>query len=678
MIFGSSRRSRPPLGGETEWASSEPFAGSDNYRGPYYNPAAYRHGRGFIGKALTRMTRYTEILSILLRYGFGDFVRKVDHGVYKRLRGTGRDSRRATRTWSRPERMRRALEELGPTFIKGGQLLSHRPDILPREWIVEFGKLRHQVPPVGPEGILKIVEKDLGASPEEIFESFDPVPVASASIAQVYRARLKTVAEPKGCGAGDSGTTDEKAAGSIRSTGPDVGGDGVTSGSEAAAADNCRDTPPPDGGDGADRFAAESEASGHESSQESVMDVEVAVKIQRPGIRRIIEADLAILRDMARIVEKRNPSLAVFHLVDSVRELERALLYELDFRNEADNLETFRRNFADDAEVTAPKPFREYSSRRILTMEWLDGIPVGDEEMLDKAGVDCESLAHKGAEAVLRQIFEHRFFHADPHGGNIFVLENGVIAFLDFGQAGSLLPSQRLFLVDLLSALIRNDAPRAVRAVLNLSGYRDPEAVRHLTADIEMIIERYLTRPFGRLEIGEMVASFFDMVRRYNIEIPTNFYLLAKALATIEDIAGNLNPDFDFLRATRPFVKRMIRKELSPGRIAEQLSGVSTDTLRFLRDFPGEMQDMMSLVKSGKFRVEFVLKDMDKLDSTVKRTVTRLAAAVLLAAMIMGSSLLVLSGIPPLFYRVPVIGILGFLISGVVAVVLLIDLWRHH
>ena len=597
------------------------------------------------------MTRYTEILSILLRYGFGDLVRKVDHGVYRRLRGTGRDSRRARRTWSRPERMRRALEELGPTFIKGGQLLSHRPDILPRDWIVEFGKLRHQVPPAGPEGIRRIVEKDLGAPPEEIFEFFDPVPVASASIAQVYRARLKS--DP------DCGVTRNGGAAS-----GDTASDGANNAENETAKTG---TAEPD-----ERNAASA------SRQESVPGAQVAVKIQRPGIRRIIEADLAILRDMARIAEKRNPSLAVFHPVESVRELERALLYELDFRNEADNLETFRRNFADDDEVTAPKPFRKFSSRRILTMEWLDGIPVGDEELLDKAGVDCEALARRGAEAVLRQIFEHRFFHADPHGGNIFVLEGGVIAFLDFGQAGSILPSQRLFLVDLFSALIRNDAPRAVRAIQNLSGRRDPDAVRHLTSDIEMIIERYLSRPFGRLEIGEMIAAFFDMVRRYNIEIPTNFYLLAKALATIEDIACTLNPDFDFLHASRPFVKRMIRKELGPGRIAEQAAGAASDTVKFLRDLPGEMQDMTSLLKSGKFRVEIALKDMDKLDSTVKRTVTRLAAAVLLAAMIMGSSLLVLSGIPPLFYSVPVIGVLGFLISGVVAVVLLIDLWRHH
>jgi ubiquinone biosynthesis protein len=217
-----------------------------------------------------------------------------------------------------------------------------------------------------------------------------------------------------------------------------------------------------------------------------------------------------------------------------------------------------------------------------------------------------------------------------------------------------------------------------VRAILGWSGYRDPDSIRKLTSDMEQLIERFLSRPFGRLDLGEMISSIFGLVRRYSIEIPSNFYLLAKSLATIEDIASTLDPDFDFIRASQPFAKRMVRKELSPGRIAEQMAGASGDAVRFLRDFPGETRDLMRLLKDGKFRLEFELKDMEKLDTTLKRVVTRLSAAVLLAAMIMGSSLLVLSGIPPLIYRVPVIGVLGFLFSGVVGVMLLFDLWHHR
>lgn len=563
---------------------------------------------GIIGKALHRVSRYSEILRVLVRYGFAGLVRKLDARIYRRLGLSKKEAWRSRRLWSRPERMRRAFEELGPTFVKLGQLLSHRPDLLPPDWIREFEKLRSQVPPVSIEEIRTIFLEDFGRSPEEFFDDFNPDPVAAASIAQVYRARLKT--------SHTDGITDEI--------------------------------------------------------------IDVAVKVQRPGIHRIIEMDLAILKDIARIMERRGSFSRIFAPLNAFWELERVLRSELDFRNEAKNLARFAEFFNDNPQICAPEPVNQYSSKRVLVMTWIDGVPVGDSAALDSIKSNRQQLARLGADAVLRQIFEHRFFHADPHGHNILIMTGNVIAFLDFGQMGSILPGQRVFLADLLSALIRMDAPRAVRAILRWSGYCGSDQMRQFVIDMDVLIDRHLGHTFGTLDFSEMVNGLTVLIRRYGIEVPSNFYLLAKAMSAIEDIASSLDPDFDFISAAEPFVKRMIRSELDSKQIINGVSGAAEDAAHLLKDLPGEASDLLSLIKAGKLRMEFNLKQLDEINNTVKRVVTRLTASILLAAMIMGSSILVQSLIPPLFFGVPVIGILGFMFSGLIALVLLFDLWKHR
>jgi len=552
-----------------------------------------------VNRTLRRVNRYSEILGVLVRYGFADMVRKIDGGV----RFRSKNLQRQKGNWTRPKRMRRALEELGPTFVKIGQLLSHRPDILASDWITEFEKLRSMVPPVGSKEIFEVLEEELGAPPEEVFQNFNPSPIASASIAQVHRAKLL-------------------------------------------------------------------------SKTPTTHAIDVAVKIQRPGIRRTIEVDLFILRDMARILERTSSSIAQFKPVEAIRELEYALLQELDFRNEAENLRCFRRNFEDNPLVKAPEPFPHYSSRRVLTMSFIDGIPVGDCLGHDSKGVDRTAIARLGAEAVLRQIFEHRFFHSDPHGGNILIIPGNKIAFLDFGQVGTILPSQRIFLADILEAMINSDVPHAVRAVFTWSGYREPEFIRRFTMDMELLIQRYITRPFGRIEIGEVFSAMVNLIKHYEIEIPSNFYLLAKALLTIESIASALEPSFDFKQISTPFVREMIAKELSPTKIAKKIVQTSGDTLRLMQNLPNEAFDILRMIREGRIRTEVEIRNTKILITTLRKVITRLSVSVFLAAMIMGSSILVQSRIPPLILGIPAIGILGFMISGLIGILFLVNLWR--
>jgi len=554
-----------------------------------------------VGRTLRRMNRYGEILGVLVRYGFADIVRKIDGGV--RFRSKNLQKRK--RIWTRPERMRRALEELGPTFVKIGQLLSHRPDILPPDWIAEFEKLRGMVPSVDSKEIAKVVEQELGAPPGAIFRNFSLSPIASASIAQVHRAQL-------------------------------------------------------------------------ELPESTSQTIDVAVKIQRPGIRRVIELDLSIIRDMTRILERTKSAIAQFKPTEAVRELEYTLLQELDFRNEADNLRCFRRNFENNPQISAPEPLSHCSSRRVLTMSFIEGTPVGDYLGTDSMSIDRPGIARIGAEAVLKQIFEHRFFHSDPHGGNIFIVPGNKIAFLDFGQVGTILPSQRIFLADLLAAIIQSDAPRAARAVLKWSGYCEPEDVRNLTTDMEQLIQRYITRPFGSIELGEIVPAMVNLIRHYKIEIPSNFYLLVKALITIENIASTLEPSFDFKQVSTPFVREMIAKEFNSKRITEKIAQVGGDTFKLMQDLPAGVHDVLSLIREGRIRAEIEIRNTGILITTLRRVITRLSAAILLAAMIMGSSILVQSLIPPLIFGIPVIGILGFMISGLIGIIFLVDLWRSR
>ena len=566
--------------------------------------------RGLIGSALIRVSRYTEILSIFARYGFVDIVRKVDISAYRRVRG---EAVRPRRHGSRPEQLRRALEELGPTFVKIGQFLSHRPDLLPPEWISELEKLRNNVSPAPPENIRAVFLEDLGRPPEELFESFTPEPAACGSIAQVYRARVPRAA--------------------FSDTKKNTAGDEI---------------------------------------------IEVAVKVQRPGIRRIIEADLALMRDIARLIERRIPALGIFRPAEALQEFDRALRSELDFTNEARNLASFRRAFAEIPEITCPEPCTPLSSPRVLVMSWLQGLPISDTAPPARPELDTRLIARRAVDAVLRQIFEHRRFHSDPHGANIIILPDNRIAFLDFGQMGRILPSQKHFFAQLIAALSRQDAPRAVRAVLRWSGSRDPDETHRFTIEMEQILDHYLTAPFSGIRIGEVTAAVVELIRRYTLSVPSNFYLLAKALASIEDIAGSLHPEFNFISALRPFARRMIRSELSPENLLEHGIGITGDTLRLLADLPGESTDILSLLKAGKFRMQIDLKDLSRIDSTIQRVITRLSAAILLAAMIVGSSMLIQSLLPPLIFGLPVIGMLGFLASGIVGVFLLVDLLRHR
>jgi len=557
-------------------------------------------GLGFIGRRYRHITRYRQIATVLLKHGFGDLVTTV--GLHRRL-GLGRrpaEGREPVRAapLTRWQRIRMAMEELGPSFVKLGQILATRPDMIPQELCDELAKLHDTVSPFPFNQAKQTVEAELGDSLEAIFEKFDETPIASASIAQVHKAVL-----PNG-------------------------------------------------------------------------EV-VAVKIQRPEIRRIIEVDLEIMMDIAVLMERYLHGLDAVHPVGIVEEFARTIRKELDFSIEAGHIERFARNFHGNDTIFVPKVFGELSSRKVLTMEFVEGVKVSDTPALREGGFDLELIAGRGADLILEQVFVHGFFHADPHPGNILILPDNVICFLDYGMMGTISPRYKDSLADMVIGIVRRDEKQITKAVLNLSSGDEPEAAEKLEADIADFIEQHFYRPLKDINMGELITQLVQLLVKHRLRIIPDFYLLTKALATVEGNGRVLWPDFDMIKNTEPFARKIMAERFSPAALAKDMYRTGVDMGSLLRDLPGDVRGILAQIKRGRMHVEFEHKGLGPMLKTHDQISNRIVFAIVLAALVIGSSLIVLSGIPPKWHGIPVIGIVGFLAAGVMGFWLLVSILRH-
>ncbi len=558
------------------------------------------HRIGSLSRTYRHISRYREIIRVLVKHGFGDLItrtnleRYIDRGR-KLLPGRG-DAKIAS--LSRWERIRMVLEELGPTFIKFGQIMSNRPDLIPPELIVELQKLQSDVPPFSDEEACLLIEEELGRPVSEIFAEYSPTPIASASIAQVHRASL---------------LNGEK----------------------------------------------------------------VAIKVQRPGIEQIIKTDLEIMFDLATLMEKHIQEMDILHPVSIVKEFERSIKREIDFTIEAAAIERFGRNFQNESTIYVPKVYRDYSTNKILTMEFIDGVKASSTETLINAGLDPKLLASRGADLVLTQVFEHGFFHADPHPGNMMVLPGNVVCFLDFGMMGGISPGHREALSNILVGIVNQDAASITKTVLQLARNQYIADVEQLEYEIYDLLEQYSYRSLKSVNMGVMLNQMVGLVVKHRLKIPPNFYLLSKALITIEGVGRVLDPDFDMVKHTEPFAKKLLSERLNPLKLTKDLYLSAIDLSILLRDLPAQTREILTQIKEGRTRIEFEHKGLDPMLRTHDQISNRLVFAIVLASLIVSSSLIVLSGIPPLWNGIPIIGIVGFLASGVMGFGLLISILRH-
>jgi len=494
-----------------------------------------------------RFRRYRQIISVLVRNGFGGLLESLK---LRRVYGRTRQPMDALPS-PRAKRLRLALEELGPTFIKVGQMLSTRADIVPADIFQELQKLQDQVPPVAAQEVVSEIESELKSPMEEVFSDFDETPMAAASIGQVHRAQLKT---------------GEK----------------------------------------------------------------VAVKVQRPNIRRVIEEDINILRALAGLAERHLPDAELYDPVGVVNEFARYIRQELDYTLEGRNMERFARNFADDDTVYIPKVYWNLTRGRVLTMELIDGIKVSQVEKLRKSGFDTRMIAVKGAEAYLKQIFIHGFFHGDPHPGNIYVLPGEVIGFMDFGIVGRLSPELAAQLNRALIAIVRKDSTRVTEGILQIDEVGEDVDIDDLRRDIAELIDEYYDVSLNQFQVSELVREVSEISAKHRIRTNRQLSLLGKVLAGIEGVGRQLDPDFSIAPLMEPFARRLIAQRISPGEILKHASQIAKDYADLITTLPQDLQTALEKVKSGKLRIEFKHIGLENIIPGLERSSSRLAFAMII------------------------------------------------
>ena len=544
------------------------------------------------------LPRLHEIASVMIRYGWGDLVRML--GISGVLERAGRvlhwHSTSEISQLEAPVRIRRALEELGPTFVKLGQLLATRVDMFPPQWITEFEKLHSQVPAVPYELLHPDLVAALKGEPSEVFAEFDPVPLAAASIAQVHRAVLK---------------------------------DG---------------TP-------------------------------VVVKIRRPGIEGVIRADLRILEHAAKLLESEVPDLRRYDPVQIVSQFRRSLNRELDLAKEARNINQFARNFADDPLVKIPRVYWEFTNAYVNVQEQIVGMAGVSSDKLRDRGLDPKLLAARGADAVLRMVLEHGYFHADPHPGNILFLPDNRIGMIDFGMVGMLPHSRRNQIVDLLHALTRKDEQALMQVLLDWSGESVSDEDR-LAYDVTELLQSYDDLQLKDVKIGALLNDITALMRDNNLVLPADLTLLFKTLITLEGLGQQLDPEFHMIDHLTPFVERIIQQRYTPQALLARGRKSVRETLEVLADVPRDLRHLLRDVRRGRVKVDLDLKRLDSFGHQLERASNRVTMGILTASLVVGSSIIMTVEGGPQLFGLPLFGLLGFLIAFFNSLWIIFSIWR--
>ena len=540
--------------------------------------------------------RYKQIAEVLIKYGF-DFVAQelVNRGyipnfVYK-IRGV-------KQKYSRGERLRLAFEELGPTFIKLGQIMSTRRDVLPEDVIDELAKLQDDVYSFSYMEAKEVFEAEMRCSLEECFNYFNTLPTASASIGQVYHARLKT-------------------------------------------------------------------------------GEEVVVKIQRPKIKQLIEQDVEILSDLAKIIDKRSKDNNPLPLADVIDEFHYSIIRELDYTFEARNAEKFAEYFEKDNKIYIPSIYWEYTSKRVLTMEKINGVKIIDYRELEKRGWNLKQLATIGAHSFLKQVFIFGFFHGDPHPGNLFAIDQNKLAYVDFGIVGYLDRGSLKMITDIFTAGARKDIEKIVNVLIEVEAVNPDTNLRRLREDLSLLINMYYNMPLRRLNISDALRQCMEVAYTNNIKLPSQFIILLKALITLEGSGKYLHPEFSLSDIAKDFIKEIYLHRLQPQNLLGDLREYYEEVFDSLRYLPKQLRNFLKKVENNEIHLNLEITHFDFIVREVSKMANLLSISLISAALIVGSSLIIYNDHKPQIYGLTTLGFVGYAAAAVLALGVIISVVRE-
>jgi len=547
------------------------------------------------------LKRYNTLFSVLAKYGFEDVM--AQSGLKKMIPASYLKKRPDTErnlSLSTFGRMRMVLVELGPSYVKLGQIFSNREDMLPPDLIKELEKLQDHVPHLKNFDVQKTIEEELGIKMEDHFRSIELEPLAAASLAQVHKAQL---------------------------------GDGEI----------------------------------------------VVLKIQRPNITETIEADIAVMKQLAGSLEKYSRQAKSFQPMRVVESFEQSIREELRFLKEIEHIERFAKKFEGNETIYVPKVYRELSTDSLICMEYIEGIKISEIDTLKALDIDCKMVGKLAVDLYLEQVLEHGFFHADPHPGNLFVLpDRDKLCFLDFGMMGTLLPKDKELLGDLLLYFIRKDVKKLIPVLEEIAVKTDISDYKKLEQDLYTLVQGISDTSIQNIKLGSTLTQFKSILYGNNIVLPHNLYLLIRALIIIEGVGLRLDPEFNITDNLKPYMAKLTRKRFGLKRLFKKNMTRLQDFSTLIDTLPDDLNTILKKIKEGKLVVVHEHKGLKELQMASSKAANRLVLAIIIAALSIGSPILIIAKMPPLVNGVPLLGAVGFVLSAILGFLVVISIFRNN